>query len=408
MVFLEDTIPFRSIENVHAVYSLGWLNHHAGQRKLFLGLLDCVLKMLEDFSCRDEDILLVYAGASGKASAVLTELFPRIKIILFDPDENTTRLIPATLSRKNAYQVFTHNLCQDAYHIKIQWNHPNINMYICTQNAGWFDDAVARIIRDDIFPRSERRYNLFISDIRVSVDETAIQTDMKAQARWTMLSGADMYMLKFRLPYDESLYVSYDYVCDSDQTREQTKTGREMEGKTRVENELRRHYVIQDTDNREKSIMYLDGNLVVQLHAPQMSAELRLIGKPVIRDKQKKKYVFRYYDVHAIEDKMVLFNLVYRSHAQFACDDIFGKYEHISDVILVRRYAEFLRKNRPDTDKTVTQILQDIQRHFSSHVPSVVRKRFIEHLYDVFTGERGGSGEKIPSFLRTLLFRDIE
>jgi len=77
-------------------------------------------------------------------------------------------------------------------------------------------------------------------------------------------------------------------------------------------------------------------------------------------------------------------------------------------VILVRRYAEFLRKNRPDTDKTVTQILQDIQRHFSSHVPSVVRKRFIEHLYDVFTGERGGSGEKIPSFLRTLLFRDIE
>jgi len=389
MNFLNDTISFRSLESVDTVYSLGWLNHHAGQRKLFFGLLECVLKMLTEYSCQDDDILLVYAGASGKASALLTELFPRIKILLFDPDENTMNLIPICFLESLRHKVFTDTLNQDSPHTQINWSDRHINMYIFTQKAGWFSDDCARMIKQCVFPLSQRRHLLFVSDIRASVEEQRIIHDMQSQARWAILLGADMYMLKFRLPYNESLYGSYadlsylkDAICDT-------------------------HVVAHsDYDNTPYKILYIDGNLHVQSHAPQMSAELRLMGKPSGKEKQ---YAFRYFDVHNIEDKMALFNLVYRSHARFVCNNLSGKYEPLFDALLIKRYAEFLATSHRDgihidKEKTALCVLSQIDKYFSSHMPGVTRKRFIDHLYQVFSDPQDQT-HKIPMFLRTLLFR---
>jgi len=397
MSFLNNTISFRSLESVDTVYSLGWLNHHAGQRKLFFGLLECVLKTLTEYSCQDDDILLVYAGASGKASALLTEMFPRIKILLFDPDENTMNLIPNCILERLGHEVYKEPLDQDSL-VQIKWDDPRVNMYIFTQKSGWFSDDYARIIKQHAFPMSSRKHLLFVSDIRASIEEQHIIHDMQSQARWAILLGADMYMLKFRLPYNESLYGSYedlsylnDAVCD-------THVVSEQDG-------------ICDTPSCR--ILYIDGNLHVQSHAPQMSAELRLMGKPSSSmDSGEKRYTFRYYDVQNIEDKMALFNLVYRSHAQFVCKNISGKYEPLFDELLIKRYMEFLdtcpRGNEDKMEahkkKTASCVLSQIDKYFSSHMPGVTRKRFIDHLHQVFS-EPQSQTQNIPKFLRTLLFR---
>ena len=307
----DNVVPYSALENMQEYYKLALLNPHSGQRKLMIGLFEFILQSLDHLQCNAEDLLVVYAGASGKASAVIAHLFPQIKIILYDPEENTTDLIPSA-HRKNC-RIFetTPDLS------KICWNDPNKNMFVFTKEAGWFTDAIAQSMRTQVLPMSGRKYIAFVSDVRREATEENIVEDMRDQARWTILLQADSYMYKFRVPYDTTLYQKYfdDYLDEA------------LRKKTRNK---------EKPENNGENIFYLQGKLHIQLFGPPHTIEMRLIGTP---DKRG-KYLFTNYSAKTLEDKMALFNIAYRSHALLERDGFIGNYDNLFEHLLMIQYLE--------------------------------------------------------------------
>lgn len=154
-------------------------NLHRGQRKLFLGELNCLLRLLPDPGAKAR---IVYAGAApGLHLPQLLELFPGTTWDLYDPAGFAA--LRRRLPRSQAARVRT--------------------------TAGLFTDDIARGLRG--------RCDIFISDIRVgdvNREETAPQdkwsrafeaqvgADMAMQQAWVELAAPALgSMLKFRPPY---------------------------------------------------------------------------------------------------------------------------------------------------------------------------------------------------------------
>ena len=178
-----------------ALELLSVCNSHNGQKKLTMSLLEFITLALERSQCRPCDACVICAGASGMASVVAATLFPRIQLVLYDPDPNTTSLTPP-FADKVVYTAPTQSIDMRR------------RLVVFTGKAGWFDDDVARAIRAIV----TRPHVFFVSDVRVKSDENKIIKDMINQQRWVLLTSCDAYMLKFRVPYAWNDDVACSYV----------------------------------------------------------------------------------------------------------------------------------------------------------------------------------------------------
>lgn len=270
-------VAYAAVQDLRVADRLAMTNCHSGQRKLVYGLLAFVAGALARLKCRAADAVVVYAGASGLAGAIAADVFPGLRLVMYDPDPSVVDLIPAAFPRSDVAVVRTPGQPP-----------PDARLVVHTGAAGWFDDAVAARVRASA--GADGRRVLFVSDVRAETGEDDIVADMLRQQAWAVATGSEACLLKFRLPYVTAATAPA----------------------------VRRRYLDGlppglAAPRNERGIPYLSGRLMVQTYAPQKSAELRLAA---FRGRAR-KYAVAAYDPAEVEDKMAVFNAVFRSHALF-------------------------------------------------------------------------------------------
>jgi len=152
--YLKDGDPTRDYTEAKRAKTV----EHLGQRKLLLSEIEFLTHHLK------EGDTVVYAGsAPGTHLPLLTEMFPGIKMILYDPHKFDPNARSVT---KNIYQEF-------------------------------FTDKVATRLASSI-PAGTM---LFVSDIRTEPTDAGVTKDMKMQQKWIEIMKPRMSLLKCRLPY---------------------------------------------------------------------------------------------------------------------------------------------------------------------------------------------------------------
>lgn len=134
---------------------------HWGQRKLLLSEIEFLTKYVKP----GKSYNIVYAGAApGIHTGMLTELFPRNKFILIDPEKFRVKSSDNIVIRR---ELFTNEIAEEY---------------------------------------SELDNLLFISDIRSGKSSDHVSRDMEMQRKWVEIMNPMACMLKFRLPWlDPSL-----------------------------------------------------------------------------------------------------------------------------------------------------------------------------------------------------------
>lgn len=189
--------------------------YNFGQMKLLMSEIYFLTKFHRDV----ENPLVVYAGAAPCTHLpVLLMMFPKASFHLYDP-----RFDPS----KRAGDRATYFAETSKY--------PQVKIF-----AEYFTDDTAREYagRDNVFFWSDiRRYGHSHEEIREDPEimEREVMVDMEMQKRWVEIMSPFAWMLKFRLPY------IYD-------------------------------------ERSPKTMVYLNGEVMLQPRAPVKSTETRLIG----------------------------------------------------------------------------------------------------------------------------------
>lgn len=308
--------PYESMAADSRVRALSAVNCHNGQKKLVLSVLEFLGVVLADSPPPPGSAdVVVYAGASGPAAAVAAAVYPGLRILLFDPAPNTVALMPP-VARRVVRTAFGPGGAAAAVREALDPESPDLQVF--TGEAGFFDDGVAQAIAASA--KGHHRI-LFISDVRADASEPAIVRDMINQQRWAVLCGAAAYMFKFRAPYAWS----------DDVQRAYAKAARELGDLAVPELPAARDLgPAPPAAPPGRRFRYLAGRLHLQLYGRPTTAELRLIGQPRhvagLASGQAAgqvaghgvEYAMQDYSVPGIEDRLALFNAVYRSHAAFA------------------------------------------------------------------------------------------
>ncbi len=308
-----------------------------GQRKLALEEIQFLTKYHNNID------ILIYAGsAPGQMHGLVSNLFPAIKFILIDPNEHSINIgnneelknstdgfinnssmynndkvlyiydnsVFRALSDSylsNIYNIETNEITQMDRKLKkdiiekIMKNNrekmmtvdgsKKIREIILTEKyrffiiQDYFSNSLAEFLKETL---SGIRYG-FTSDIRSRGEKEmniAILKNLAQQLDWTMILQPEVYKLKFRLPFADSIDVS---------------------GVTNEFDDFKRKYkidMLKDISNGK--LRYLQGEIYLQPWAPGASTETRLIGtredltKPFITydDKEYSASFFYYNYIH--------------------------------------------------------------------------------------------------------------
>lgn len=256
----------------HKLQRIPWTNTeqfnitcHWGQRKLLYTEIEFLTIASQHVNIDKKECLIVSIGAAnGAHTALYKELFPTTQFLMYDP----------------AYFAIK---ADEQFIIK-------------TDKEGFFaDDEVQEVLKI-----ADGRKILYICDIRMKTDELSIWENMKQQQRWGIDMGAEMMMLKMRLPFTTDITVDHDFSYSLDNIKDKVD--------------------VKDITNKQwNNLLYLDGDIYIQIHAPVRSTETRLItGKikyglgGVVGDGEK--YALKYYDSIAHEEQMNHFNLHERNY----------------------------------------------------------------------------------------------
>ena len=326
-------LSYDEVQRLPVLQNLSAINCHNGQKKLAMTVIEFLAVALKDLSLEaSDDVVVVYAGASGLATVVAATVFPRVTFVIYDKDPSVVQLIS-----KKFEDIKVHTVKHPT---------PDTSSHVVVYRE-WFDDAEARK-----FSAMKGKKVLFISDVRGDDNyEIAISRDMRDQQRWAVLSGSLAYMFKFRVPYlspdraSDTATIMGAYSDTSHMSAAAEGTGATFESCNKRRSRSR-------TSCRRKScrrsrtadtIEYLSGCAYIQTYGRPLTAELRLIGFAKEVD-GKRVYSSANYSIRAIEDAMATFNAFYRSHAAFKFDlshdffkDRFPSYEAVAEFEIVMR-----------------------------------------------------------------------
>jgi len=233
-----------------------------GQKKLLLSEIQFFTRIAKTLNITNfKDYAVVYIGAAGGFHLpILYKMFPDLIWLLYDP----------------------------APFSKVVYNHPIPNS-VFVFNMFFTDDTINHISQ-----YSQNRKIIFISDIRVNIDVLAKIKDMQNQANWGILSNADFMLLKFKLPYDNKI-------------DEIPKNIKQLN--------LNKKNIINPTLKTKKvnSMIYLKGDIYLQLYPPIYSNELRLFVQ-----KNNDKFELAEYNFKNIRNKIFNYNDNFRIN--FVCN----------------------------------------------------------------------------------------
>jgi hypothetical protein len=168
--------------------------------------------------------------------------------------------------------------------------------------------------------------------IRVDVKEVKIIEDMRDQAFWGMELNSQFMLLKFRLPYED--------LDEIPKNNEQLKLNIKL-----INNP-------DFTTNKDNHMIYLKGDIYLQIFPPPYSGEFRLFV-----EQRNNKYDLEEYNYLDIENKVFKYNFQYRlnfycNETNEICKDIPLKYinlipgydtsiECLMEYITIKNYCEY-------------------------------------------------------------------
>ena len=318
-------------------------NCHWGQRKLFFSEWEFLTKVSS--SLKLNTCTVVYIGAAeGSHIAILRKYFPEVKWILYDPNPFKLEADPKFID-------------------------------IHTGEGGYFTDEEVSVVLQHPFVQQSPNI-LFISDIRRTTDESKVFEDMLAQQAWGVNLKSKFMLLKFRPPYNiptEQSFTNYPL----------------PQGCIAPAN----------PSPSDKSLLYLKGDVLIQIWAPIHSTESRLL----VQANADGTYDMAYYDYATYEDQMFYFNKIGRKQ-RFALQEdpsisaivphhIAGfdeSYECVAEILMIINY---LRSTGQSTShQAIISLLQSVNRQLEK-----THKRNLIECVHTSVGKKGKSKTLLES-----------
>jgi hypothetical protein len=265
----------------NSVYDDDALDHqskcHWGQKKLLLSEIQFFTRICKTLNIKSlKDYAVVYIGAAaGHHMPILYNLFPDLIWLLYDP------------------APFSKDIMK----------HPTKDKSVFVYNMYFTDDTLEHVRKN-----CQGRKILFISDIREETKEEDIIKDMRNQAFWGTELNSPFMLHKFRLPYEEL----------------------EIIPKSNLQFKLNDKLFINPNlkITKNKNMLYLKGDIYLQIFPPPYSGELRLFV-----EQKDGKYEFAEYDYLDIENRLVYFNSYIRPYFYCSNDDkICKEYKYINYI----------------------------------------------------------------------------
>lgn len=286
-------------------------NIHWGQVKLFYSEVEALVKISKTHNLKD--LLILYVGAaSGDHLHFILRMFPEINLLLYDPREFN----------------------KDLYNDK--------RVIIKSGEKGWFNDDKI----DEVKKIAGSRKIFYITDIRREVNEKMILEDLIIQQRWGIHMDAEFMLFKFRFPFfNESEYDLLNYKMD----------------------DIAKYINIDLSNKTKDSMLYLDGDIYIQLYPKIHSTETRLFVE------KKDGYKLKYYNINTYEKSLVYYNNYYRNityeymNSSIMKNHILGfddKYDSIGEYYIIYNYFKFYKKEEEELDIFIIKLLSDITNFF--------------------------------------------
>ena len=265
----------------NSVYDIDALDHqskcHWGQKKLLLSEIQFFTRICKTLNMKSlKDFAVVYIGsAGGHHLPILYNLFPDLIWLLYDPAPFSKEVM----------------------------KHPTKDKSVFVYNMYFTDDTLEHVRKN-----CQGRKILFISDIRVETKEEDIIKDMRNQAFWGTELNSPFMLHKFRLPYEEL------------ETIPKSNLQFKLNDKLFINPNLK--------ITKNKNMLYLKGDIYLQIFPPPYSGELRLFVEQI-----NGKYEFAEYDYLDIENRLIYFNSYIRPYFYCSNDDkICKEYKYINYI----------------------------------------------------------------------------
>ena len=153
-------------------------NVHLGQRKLLLSEIQLISEHYRKY--KEHPIVMYVGAAPGNKNLILSDLFPKVKFVLYDGAKYDAKLKQAVNDKTKHYA--------NAFELH-------------EGDDGFFTDEKCFELSKQ--KRFKDRPLLFVSDIRLGEKdfEGGVKRDMDAQMKWVKMLKPCMSLLKFRFPY---------------------------------------------------------------------------------------------------------------------------------------------------------------------------------------------------------------
>ncbi len=288
-------------------------NCHDGQRKLLYSEIEYYNYLSKIYDLND--ILVVYVGSGeGLHMSFIFDMFPQLDFILIDPNKS---------------------LCDHPF-MKNKEKVIQINEY-------YTDSSYLKIKELN----KKNKKIAFMSDIREDLDELEIWKNMVQQQLWCIQLDSISYLLKFRLPYLYEKFNKKDFeyfLPLSDK-----KSNYEFK------------------DNNEYDVVYLKGDIFLQIYAPSKSTETRLM---YIR-KPNELFTFKNYNIRDYEDQCFYFNTLGRQfNYKYENSDLMkfnllgfdDGYESVCEYLIIQQYIKSNNYYKNNSDKIINEKLNKKQK----------------------------------------------
>ena len=228
---------------------------HDGQRKLLFSEIEFYKELSKYHNLND--ILVVYVGSGhNNHGPIIFDMFPELDFFMCDP----------------IHYKFKHSITNDKERFHYLGDY-------------YLDDSYLEVIK---FNKKNKKI-AFICDIREDTNELDIFNNMLSQQKWTIQLNSIAYLLKFRLPYLKKgfkyEYFNYDIPINRNIDK------------------------IKIKKFKKEGFKYLSGKIMLQVYAPLMSTESRLL---YIRKSYNEKFIFDNYNVYRYNFNFFYFNLLDR------------------------------------------------------------------------------------------------